>query len=138
MMISTKGRYALRMMLELASEPSGTWIPLKEISERQRISVKYLEAIAVVLNRSGLVQSQRGKDGGYQLAHPAEQITAAEILRCTEGSLAPVNCPSLDGTPCQRAGECLALPLWQALDQHIDGYLSGITLQDVLLGQIEP
>lgn len=138
MMISTKGRYALRMMLDLAASGPGTLVPLKEISARQRISVKYLEAIAVVLNRAGLVQSQRGKDGGYRLARPADQITTAEILRCTEGSLSPVSCPTLDGAACQRAGECLSLPLWQALDRHIDEYLSGVTLQDVLLGRVKP
>ena len=138
MMISTKGRYALRMMLDLAACEPEKLVPLKETSARQQISMKYLEAIAAILNRVGLVQSQRGKDGGYRLARPASEITVAEILRCTEGTLAPVSCPSLDGTPCQRAGDCLSLPLWQSLDRHIDSYLSGVSLEDVLLGRVQP
>ena len=134
MMISTKGRYALRMMLDLAEREE--LVSLKELAERQGISMKYLEAIAALLNRAGLVQSQRGKDGGYRLARPADQISAAEILRCTEGTLAPVNCSSLEGTPCARAGECRSLPLWQALDRKIEDFLSGITLEDVRLGNV--
>lgn len=136
-MISTKGRYALRMMLDLAEQEPGRPVSLKEASARQEISMKYLEAIAAILNRAGLVQSQRGKDGGYRLARPAGQISVAEILRCTEGTLSPVNCPSLEGTPCERAECCQSLPLWQALDRHIDDYLSGITLEDVRLGNVE-
>ena len=136
MMISTKGRYALRMMLDLA-EREGL-VSLRDLAARQNISMKYLEAIAATLHRAGLVQSQRGKDGGYRLAEPADQITVAEILRCTEGTLSPVNCASLEGTPCERAGECRSLPLWLALDRQIDTFLSGITLEDVLLGNVNP
>lgn len=134
-MISTKGRYALRVMLELAAQEEG-FLSLKEIAEQQEISMKYLEAIVAILNRTGLVRSQRGKDGGYQLARPAAQITVAEILRSTEGTLAPVACPSLDGSPCSRAERCLTLPLWQELDQRIDGYLSTVTLENLLHGTI--
>ncbi len=137
MMISTKGRYALRVMLDLAAEDSQGFLSLKEVAQRQEISVKYLEAIVAMLNRAGLVRSQRGKDGGYQLARPASQITVEQILRCTEGSLSPVSCPSLEGTPCDRASDCLALPLWQALDRRINGYLSMVSLEDVLLGNIK-
>lgn len=136
MMISTKGRYALRVMLDLAREGSGRYLSLKDVAQRQEISIKYLEAIMAMLNRAGLVRSQRGKDGGYQLAKPPAQITAEQILRCTEGSLSPVSCPSLEGTPCERAGDCLTLPLWHALDRRINGYLSTVTLEDILLGNI--
>lgn len=136
MMISTKGRYALRMMLDFAENPQQL-ISLKEAAKRQGLSMKYLEAIVASLNRAGLVQSQRGKEGGYRLARSADEISVAEIIRCTEGTLLPVNCPSLDGTPCERASECRSLPLWQALDRRIDGYLSSVSLEDVRLGNVE-
>ena len=135
MMISTKGRYALRVMLDLAGQAEG-YLSLKEIADRQQISVKYLESIAAILNRSGLVRSQRGKDGGYCLARPAGEITAAEVLRLTEGTLSPVACPSLEGNPCQRAETCKTLPLWRVLDETIDRTLSSVTLEDLLHGQI--
>ena len=135
MMISTKGRYALRVMLDLADQAEG-YLSLKEIADRQQISVKYLESIAAILNRAGLVRSQRGKDGGYCLARPAGEITAAEVLRLTEGTLSPVACPTLEGNPCQRAETCKTLPLWRVLDETIDRTLSSVTLEDLLHGQI--
>lgn len=135
MMISTKGRYALRVMLDLAGQAEG-YLSLKEIADRQQISVKYLESIAAILNRAGLVRSQRGKDGGYCLARPAKDITAAQVLRLTEGTLSPVACPSLEGNPCQRAETCKTLPLWRVLDETIDRTLSSVTLEDLLRGQI--
>lgn len=135
MMISTKGRYALRVMLDLANQAEG-YLSLKEIADRQQISVKYLESIAAILNRAGLVRSQRGKDGGYCLARPAGDITAAEVLRLTEGTLSPVACPSLEGNPCQRAETCKTLPLWRVLDAAIDRTLSSVTLEDLLQGRI--
>ena len=135
MMISTKGRYALRVMLDLADQAEG-YLSLKEIADRQQISVKYLESIAAILNRAGLVRSQRGKDGGYCLARPAGEITAAQVLRLTEGTLSPVACPSLEGNPCQRAETCKTLPLWRVLDETIDRTLSSVTLEDLLHGQI--
>ncbi len=135
MMISTKGRYALRVMLDLAGQAEG-YLSLKEIADRQQISVKYLESIAAILNRAGLVRSQRGKDGGYCLARPAKDITAAQVLRLTEGTLSPVACPSLEGNPCQRAETCKTLPLWRVLDETIDRTLSSVTLEDLLHGQI--
>ena len=136
MMISTKGRYALRVMLDLAAHGEG-FLSLKEIAVQQAISMKYLEAIVAILNRAGLVRSHRGKEGGYQLTRPADEISVAEILRSAEGTLSPVACPSLEGTPCGRADECLTLPLWQALDRRIDGYLSGVTLEDLLRGNVQ-
>lgn len=135
MMISTKGRYALRVMLDLAGQAEG-YLSLKEIADRQQISVKYLESIAAILNRSGLVRSQRGKDGGYCLTRPAKEITAAQVLRLTEGTLSPVACPTLEGNPCQRAETCKTLPLWRVLDETIDRTLSSVTLEDLLRGQI--
>lgn len=135
MMISTKGRYALRVMLDLADQAEG-YLSLKEIADRQQISVKYLESIAAILNRAGLVRSQRGKDGGYCLARPAGEITAAQVLRLTEGTLSPVACPSLEGNPCQRAETCKTLPLWRVLDETIDRTLSSVTLEDLLRGRI--
>ena len=135
MMISTKGRYALRVMLDLAGQAEG-YLSLKEIADRQQISVKYLESIAAILNRSGLVRSQRGKDGGYCLARPAKDITAAQVLRLTEVTLSPVACPTLEGNPCQRAETCKTLPLWRVLDETIDRTLSSVTLEDLLHGQI--
>ena len=135
MMISTKGRYALRVMLDLADQAEG-YLSLKEIADRQQISVKYLESIAAILNRAGLVRSQRGKDGGYCLARPAKEITAAQVLRLTEGTLSPVACPSLEGDPCQRAETCKTLPLWRVLDETIDRTLSSVTLEDLLRGRI--
>ena len=135
MMISTKGRYALRVMLDLADQAEG-YLSLKEIADRQQIPVKYLESIAAILNRAGLVRSQRGKDGGYCLARPAGEITAAEVLRLTEGTLSPVACPSLEGNPCQRSETCKTLPLWRVLDETIDRTLSSVTLEDLLHGQI--
>ena len=135
MMVSTKGRYALRVMLDLADQAEG-YLSLKEIADRQQISVKYLESIAAILNRAGLVRSQRGKDGGYCLARPAKDITAAQVLRLTEGTLSPVACPSLEGNPCQRAETCKTLPLWRVLDETIDRTLSSVTLEDLLHGQI--
>ena len=135
MMISTKGRYALRVMLDLADQAEG-YLSLKEIADRQQISVKYLESIAAILNRAGLVRSQRGKDGGYCLARPAKDITAAQVLRLTEGTLSPVACPTLEGNPCQRAETCKTLPLWRVLDETIDRTLSSVTLEDLLHGQI--
>ena len=135
MMISTKGRYALRVMLDLADQAEG-YLSLKEIADRQQISVKYLESIAAILNRAGLVRSQRGQDGGYCLTRPAKEITAAQVLRLTEGTLSPVACPSLEGNPCQRAETCKTLPLWRVLDETIDRTLSSVTLEDLLHGQI--
>lgn len=136
MMISTKGRYALRVMLDLAQQKEG-FLSLKDVAEEQNISMKYLEAIVAKLNKSGLVQSHRGKEGGYRLARPAAEISVAEILRSAEGSLVPVACSGLDGAACERADSCRTLPLWRALDRRIDGYLSTVTLEDVCLGRVD-
>ena len=135
MMISTKGRYALRVMLDLASRDDG-FMSMKEVAEDQDISMKYLEAIVARLHKSDLVLSHRGKDGGYKLAKPASAITVADILCSAESSLLPVECAGLENT-CGRAEGCLTLPLWKALDRRIETYLSTVTLEDVLLGRVE-
>lgn len=134
MMVSTKGRYALRLMIDLAQHANEGAISLKAISERQEVSMKYLESIAALLNRGELIRSSRGKDGGYTLSRPASEISVAEVMAITEGSLAPVACSGLSGASCDRAGAglCLSFPMWQKLDELIENYLSGITIQDLI------
>lgn len=136
MMISTKGRYALQVMLDLAAHDGQGFVSLKEVADRQGVSIKYLESIVAILKRAGVVRSQQGKEGGYRLTHPAAEITAEEILRATEGTLSPVACSSLNGSPCRKAEACLTLPLWQQLDRRIEGYLSTVTLEDLLEGRV--
>lgn len=132
MLISTKGRYALRVMLDLAQHPSEGYIPLKEIAQRQEISEKYLEAIIKLLVKARLLTGLRGKGGGYKLTRTPEKYTVREILQLTEDSLAPVACLGADALPCERAGRCLTLPLWEGLAEVINKYLDGITLADLL------
>ena len=132
MLISTKGRYALRLMLDLAEHRAEGYLSIKEIAARQDISHKYLEAIVAMLTRAGLLLSQRGKDGGYCLSRDPSEITAADILRCTEGSLRPVACASLSGGDCGRAAICKTLPLWRTLEEKLEETLSGVTLQSLL------
>ena len=132
MKISTKGRYALRMMLDLAQHQQEGFITLKSIAERQNVSKKYLEQIVPLLNNARMLKTNRGYQGGYILAKSPDQYTVGEILRITEGSLTPVAC--LDDTPnlCERSGECPTLNIWQGLNKVLMDYLDGITLQDVL------
>lgn len=136
MLISTKGRYALRVMLDLAQSEEEGYISLKDIAQRQGISLKYLEMVVGILTRGGLVVSQRGKCGGYCLAHSAGEYTVGEILRLTEGTLAPVHCLSTSVNHCKRADACQTLPLWQGLYQVVENYLNNITLQDILDGKV--
>ena len=138
MKITTKGRYSLRLMLDLAINQENDFISLRDNSKRQGVSVKYLEIIVGVLTRSGFLVSARGKNGGYRLAHPASEYTIGSILKQTEGSLAPVGCLSDDGLSCPRADDCLTLPLWRNLDHLIDGYLESVTLQDLLDKNVAP
>lgn len=136
MMVSTKGRYALRVMLDLAQYPGEGYVSLKAISQRQGVSLKYLESIVSLLHKGGLVCSTRGKDGGYRLARPADAITVYEIIRLTEGSTAPVACISCDSEGCDRVDACsTTLPMWQKLDRMIEEYLSGITIRTLLEDQ---
>ena len=132
MLISTRGRYALRVMIDLAEHPWSGHIPLKEIAQRQGISEKYLESIIKLLVKARLLSGVRGKGGGYRLTQPPERYTVDAILRLTEDSLAPVSCLEEGAGPCVRAAECRTLALWQGLDKVIRDYLSGITLADLV------
>ncbi len=132
MMISTKGRYALRVMLDLAQNKSKEYVSLTEISERQGISVKYLELVVSILNRAGYVNSMRGKNGGYKLSRAPEDYTVGAILKLTEGNLSPVNCLNNGVSECKNSDVCLTLPLWKELDNIIDGYLENVTLRDLI------
>ena len=132
MKISTKGRYALRMLYDLASHYEEGFISLKDIAERQNISKKYLEQIVPSLNKTNLLRTNRGNKGGYMLARKADEITVSDVLLATEGSLAPVACLDYEPNECPRAGECSTLFVWEGLYDAIKNYLSGITLQDII------
>jgi len=133
LLISTKGRYGLRVMVDLAQCEKNEFISLKAISERQQISMKYLEMIVAALNKAGLLQSQRGKDGGYRLTKAPEDYSIGEIIRTTEGGLSTVSCAECgDETVCGRAEHCMTYPLWQKLDDYVNDYLNGVTLADIL------
>lgn len=132
MLISTKGRYALRVMIDLAEHPSDGFVPLKVIAERQELSEKYLESIIKQLVKAGLLNGLRGKGGGYRLTRAPEEYTVGSILRLTEDSLAPVSCMEEDAGGCPRAMECRTLPVWQGLDKVINDYLGRITLADLI------
>ena len=132
MLISTRGRYALRIMLELAQYDQGPYMPLPLIAEKQGISEKYLESIVAPLAKGGLIEGARGKGGGYRLRRPLKDYSAGEILRLTEGSLAPVSCLEGDANACPRAGQCHTLPMWTKLEGLINNYLDSVTLADLL------
>ncbi len=132
MKISTKGRYALRMLLDLAEHQNEGFIALKDIAARQQISKKYLEQIVAILNKTDILQTNRGFQGGYKLAKPPRQYTVGDILRLTEGSLSPVSCLDLGPASCPRHNFCATLPVWQGLEAVINNYLDGVTLQDIL------
>ena len=136
-MVSTKGRYALRVIIDLAQHESDGFVSLKEISARQGISAKYLEMIVSLLVKGHAVRSQRGKDGGYVLARPADQITVGEIVLLTEGKLAPVSCLECEDNVCEKAASCLTLPMWQRMDRLIVDYLGSVTVQDIVDGKIK-
>ena len=132
MLISTKGRYALRVMIDLAEHQAEGFIPLKVIAERQEISEKYLESIIKLLVKAKLLNGVRGKGGGYQLTKAPEQYTVGSILRPTEASMAPVSCLESGADACPRAAVCRTLPLWQGLDKVINDYLDNITVADLM------
>lgn len=137
MKISTKGRYALRLMLDLATYNTGEPVALKDISKRQEISEKYLEQIISTLNRGGLVKSIRGAKGGYMLTYAPEKITAGMVLRCTEGSLAPVACLEDNALPCDRTERCVTVRVYKQLNDAINGVVDNITLADMVEWQSE-
>ena len=131
MKISTKGRYALRLMLDLALHDTGEYIPLKEVAARQEISDKYLEQIITQLSRAGFVKSVRGAQGGYRLTESPAQYTVGRILRLMEGSLAPVECVDGEGD-CSRADRCVTIEVWRALKEAIDNVVDSLTLADLV------
>ncbi|MBR3043033.1 MAG: Rrf2 family transcriptional regulator [Oscillospiraceae bacterium] len=132
MKISTKGRYALRMLIELATHQEDGFVSLKDISERQGISKKYLEQIVPMLNKSGILRTNRGNKGGYMLAKPANECSVGEVLRATEGSLAPVSCLEYEQNDCPRAEICATLYVWQGLEKAVNDYLNSVTVQDII------
>lgn len=135
MIISTKGRYALRLMIDIAVNGNGGFIPLRDIAERQGISEKYLESIVVLLSRANYLEALRGKGGGYRLAREPKDYTVGGILKLAEGSLAPVSCLGEGAEPCRRASDCPTLPIWAELDGIIDKYLESRTLESLLPAQ---
>ena len=132
MIVSTKGRYALRVMVYLAGLPEGDYVPLKEIAENEGISQKYLESIMTVLSKADLVDALHGKGGGYRLNRPAEEYTVGGILKLTEGSLNVASCTAQGAAACARSTCCSTLPMWERLDKLIDDFFEGITLADLL------
>lgn len=132
MLISTKGRYALRMMIDIAQNCKDGYVALREISARQDISVKYLEQVAALMSRAGLLQSLRGNSGGYRLTKAPEAYTAGEILRAAEGTLAPIACLQTQANVCARSENCTTLPFWEGFYQTIENYVNGITLRDLM------
>ena len=132
MLISTKGRYALRVMIDLAEHQADGFVPLKVIAERQEISEKYLESIIKLLVKARMVNGMRGKGGGYRLTKNPEQYTVGGILRLTEESLAPVACLEETAGTCTRSGQCRTLALWQGLDKVIQDYLESVTIADLI------
>ena len=129
-MISSRGRYALRVMADLAVQEPGQAVPLKEIAARQGLSQKYLESIMTTLSKGGLVEGQHGKGGGYRLCRRPEDYSLGEILRLTEGSLAPVACLEAGNSPC--AHPCPSLPVWEKLERLVADYLGSVSLADLL------
>ena len=132
MKISTKGRYALRMLVDLAEHRDDGYISLHDIARRQDISKKYLEQIIPIFNQSDLLRANRGSQGGYMLARSPEKCTVGEILRLTEGTLSPVPCADQDPVECERSADCAMISVWQGLYRVVNEYLDGITLQDII------
>lgn len=136
MMISSKGRYALRVMLDLAEHGDGSYLPLRDIAQRQEISQKYLESIMAVLSKNALVDGQHGKGGGYRLNRPPQDYRVGDILHLTEGTLAPVACLESCAGPCDRAEKCRTRPMWSKLERMITDYLDSVSLAELAEGEI--
>lgn len=132
MMISTKGRYALRLLVDMAEHQTEGFVPLKEIASRQDISEKYLESIVKLLVKEGILTGLRGKGGGYRLNVSPELCTVGRILRITEGTLAPVSCLEENSQPCTRLADCRTLPMWKGLSEVISDYLDRYTIADLM------
>ena len=136
MMISTKGRYALRVMIDLAQNSKEGFVSLKDVAKRQQISMKYLEMIVSILNRGKMVKSQRGKAGGYRLIKDPSEYSVGSIIKLAEGTLAPVSCLE-EGGSCDRMEKCVTYPLWKQLDEVIDDYLENVNLKDLMDGNVK-
>ncbi len=132
MMISTRGRYALRVLIDLAEHRNGSYIPMKEVAERQEISLKYIERIMPILTKNNLVEGVHGKGGGYRLSRDPQQCRVGDILRLTEGDLAPVACLACDAKPCGHAAECRTLSMWSKFRDITNEYFDGITIADLM------
>ena len=132
MMISSRGRYCLRVMIDLAEHQGEGYIPMRDVAKRQGISLKYMEKLLPVLVKNNIVEGLQGKTGGYRLVRKPEEYTLGEILRLTEGSLAPVACLECGAAPCDRADKCKTLPVWTELDRIVNQYLNSVTLADLL------
>lgn len=136
MMISTRGRYALRVLIDLAEHQGGGYLPLKEIANRQEISLKYMEQVMGLLSQNGLVDTAHGKGGGYRLNRDPSDYRVSDVLRITEGSLAPVACLEGTSNSCSRASECRTLPLWEKLYKAISDCLDQVTLADLMQSEL--
>ena len=134
MLVSTRGRYAIRVMIDLAEHMNGKYIPMKEIADRQDVSLKYMTIIMQALTKSGMLDGQHGKGGGYKLNRDPEEYRVGDILRLTEGTLAPVACIDETDCKCDRSFECRTRPMWNELDKLISEYLDGITIADLMEG----
>ncbi len=132
MMISTRGRYALRVLVDLAENQRDGYVTLREVAERQEISEKYLESIVKELVRAGVLEGVRGKGGGYRLARSAEEIGVLEVLSLMEGTLAPVVCLAEESRPCARSAVCRTLPLWKGLNEVVSSYLGQFSIKDLM------
>lgn len=133
MMVSTKGRYALRVLIDIAMHPQEEYVSLKGIAQRQDVSMKYIETIVSTLSKAGILESLRGKNGGYRLKEEPSKCTVASVLKFTEGTLAPVACLNNCGKDeCNRIDKCLTLPMWQKLDEIVNDYLESVTLADLI------
>ena len=135
MIVSTRGRYALRVLVDMAEHSQTERIPLKEIAERQEISQKYVEAIMTLLSKNNLVDAAHGKGGGYKLNRPINEYKVGDILRITEGTLAPVACLDKNASECERKPICRTIKLWSKLDELIESYLDSVTLADLMCSE---
>ena len=132
MMISTRGRYALRVMIDLAEHQSDGYIPMKDVARRQEISLKYLERILPALVQAGEIEGVHGKGGGYRLTRAPKDYRVGDILRLTEGDLAPVACLGCDAKPCAREGQCRTIGMWRRFSDMTNAYFDGITIADLM------
>lgn len=136
MLISTRGRYSLRIMIDLAEHYTGNYIPMKDVAKRQELSLKYIERIMPALSKNNLVEGVHGKGGGYRLVKSPEEYKVGDILRFAEGNLAPVACLECGAQPCERAVECRTLPMWKEFHEMANRYFDGITLADLMENRV--